>query len=53
MTSSMMCAWSEEIDACLGDSGGPLLLRGDEDRNDRDDAYGDVQVGVVSFGVGW
>lgn len=52
MTSSMMCAWSEEIDACLGDSGGPLLLRGDEDRNDRDDAYGDVQVGVVSFGVG-
>ena len=47
LTSSMMCAWSGSADACLGDSGGPLVAS-DEDG----DAGADVQVGIVSFGVG-
>jgi len=47
LTNSMMCAWSEDVDACLGDSGGPLLLTSDDG-----DAAEDVQVGIVSFGVG-
>ena len=47
LTNSMMCAWSEDVDACLGDSGGPLLLTPDDD-----DSEQDVQVGIVSFGVG-
>ena len=45
----MMCAWSESADACLGDSGGPLIAS-----DEGGDAAGnqDVQVGIVSFGVG-
>ena len=42
---NMMCAWSKNKDACQGDSGGPLILKGS-------DAGGDVQVGVVSWGLG-
>ena len=44
---SMMCAWSATADACLGDSGGGLLIDGG-----RADGRNDLQVGVVSFGVG-
>ena len=47
LTPSMMCAWSATADACLGDSGGGLLIDGG-----RADGGNDVQVGVVSFGVG-
>lgn len=47
---NMMCAQdmdSEVIDedTCVGDSGGPMVLR-DYDSN------GDLQVGVVSWGIG-
>lgn len=42
---NMLCAWGQEKDACLGDSGGPLIVEGN-------DAVADVQVGIVSFGVG-
>ena len=42
---SMLCAWDEGKDACVGDSGGPIIVSGD-------DAATDVQVGVVSYGVG-
>jgi len=45
--SSMMCALTPGQDACVGDSGGPILLRGAEA-----DGSGDVQLGIVSFGVG-
>ena len=45
----MMCAVSPELngpDACSGDSGGPLFVRGTAG-----DGSDDVQVGIVSFGV--
>lgn len=42
---SMMCARSPGSDACLGDSGGPLLCPLDEQKEN-------VQVGIVSWGVG-
>jgi len=41
-----MCAVSLGKDACQGDSGGPLVLRS------RNGATNDVQVGVVSWGLG-
>mmetsp|Transcript_12640 Transcript_12640/g.26728 ORF Transcript_12640/g.26728 Transcript_12640/m.26728 type:complete len:757 (+) Transcript_12640:261-2531(+) len=44
---NMMCAWAEDQDACQGDSGGPLVLVGDEE-----DGSDDVQVGIVSWGLG-
>ena len=47
LTNSMMCAWSESADACLGDSGGPLIASGEDGAGNQD-----VQVGIVSFGVG-
>ena len=40
----MMCAKDEGKDACYGDSGGPLILRGSSPNDD-------VQVGVTSWGV--
>eukprot|EP00873_Tetraselmis_striata_P007482 jgi/Tetstr1/427746/TSEL_017868.t1 len=46
ISGSMMCAAREGADACAGDSGGPLLVRGQHDSAD------DIQVGIVSFGVG-
>ena len=42
----MMCAMSIGPDACAGDSGGPLLVRGPAE-----DGSADIQVGIVSFGV--
>ncbi|KAL7469802.1 hypothetical protein ACHAXS_010065 [Conticribra weissflogii] len=47
ITENMMCAMGEAgEDTCQGDSGSPMVLEGDGDwRND-------VQVGVVSWGIG-
>ncbi|KAL7545847.1 hypothetical protein ACHAWF_009195 [Thalassiosira exigua] len=44
ITDNMVCAEKEGagVDACQGDSGGPLVIRS---------GSGDVQVGVVSWGV--
>jgi len=41
----MMCASRSGKDACQGDSGGPIIYKGV-------DAFEDVQVGVVSWGIG-
>lgn len=41
----MMCAAREGKDACQGDSGGPLITKGENASND-------VQVGIVSWGLG-
>jgi len=41
----MMCAAREGKDSCQGDSGGPLIIKGE-------DGTSDIQVGVVSFGIG-
>jgi len=46
ITESMICARDSGEDSCQGDSGGPLVLKGNGD------ASSDVQVGVVSWGVG-
>ncbi|KAL7465259.1 hypothetical protein ACHAXS_005591 [Conticribra weissflogii] len=43
----MLCTFTDNKDACQGDSGGPLVIRG----NDPNGA-GDMQVGVVSWGIG-
>ena len=47
ITDSMLCAWSDGRDSCQGDSGGPLVIRGGND-----DGRSDVQVGIVSWGIG-
>lgn len=47
ITSNMLCAEDANQDSCQGDSGGPLVIKGN-DSNGSDD----VQVGVVSWGVG-
>jgi len=43
VTDDMMCASREELDACEGDSGGPLFIE--------DDELGDTLVGIVSWGT--
>ncbi len=47
ITNNMLCAREEGggEDSCQGDSGGPLVIKGAN-------ASGDVQVGVVSWGIG-
>jgi len=45
ITSNMLCAQAPGGDSCQGDSGGPLVLKSS-------DANQDVQVGVVSWGMG-
>ena len=47
ITSNMLCAREEGggEDSCQGDSGGPLVIKGA-------DASEDLQVGVVSWGIG-
>ena len=42
---NMLCAGAPSTDACSGDSGGPLIIKGS-------DASEDIQVGVVSWGFG-
>ena len=44
---NMMCGVENNQDACVGDSGGPLIISGQNG-----DGSDDVQVGIVSFGVG-
>ncbi|KAL7462188.1 hypothetical protein ACHAXS_002576 [Conticribra weissflogii] len=41
----MLCAFDEKEAACYGDSGGPLIIPGN-------DATKDIQIGVVSWGIG-
>mmetsp|Transcript_7700 Transcript_7700/g.15981 ORF Transcript_7700/g.15981 Transcript_7700/m.15981 type:complete len:656 (-) Transcript_7700:106-2073(-) len=45
ITEAMLCARDEGQDSCQGDSGGPLIIDGGS-------AGADVQVGVVSWGIG-
>jgi len=45
ITDRMICASRPGRDACQGDSGGPLIIKGF-------DSSEDVQVGVVSWGIG-
>jgi trypsin len=40
---NMLCAKDEGQDTCQGDSGGPLVVKDNDE---------DVQVGVISFGIG-
>ena len=42
---NMLCAGAPSTDACSGDSGGPLLIKGSN-------ASEDIQVGIVSWGFG-
>jgi len=46
ITNNMLCAQEDGVDACQGDSGGPLVSKGTGGDG------GDVQVGVVSWGIG-
>ena len=41
----MICSYSPGKDSCQGDSGGPLIMAGNN-------AAMDVQIGIVSFGIG-
>ena len=45
ITDDMICAEANGTDSCQGDSGGPLFIKGDGGAED-------VQVGVVSYGIG-
>lgn len=47
ITDNMMCARDDVDDTCQGDSGSPMVVRG-EDPSGKDD----IQVGVVSWGIG-
>jgi trypsin len=47
ITNNMLCALEDSKGSCQGDSGGPLIIRGNNAQGSED-----VQVGVVSWGVG-
>ena len=47
ITDNMLCARDNGEDSCQGDSGGPLVIEGR-----KGDGSDDIQVGVVSWGVG-
>ena len=42
ITGSMLCAGTEDVDACTGDSGSPVMMRDDNRRW--------AAIGIVSFG---
>ena len=44
ITSNMVCTHAKDKDSCQKDSGGPLILRGE-------DARGDIQIGIASWGI--
>lgn len=44
ITDNMLCTFSVDKDSCQKDSGGPLILRGN-------DSSTDIQVGVASWGI--
>lgn len=45
VTENVLCARDVGQDSCQGDSGGPLIVRGS-------DVSTDVQIGIVSYGIG-
>ena len=45
VTENVLCARDVGQDSCQGDSGGPLIVRGS-------DVTTDVQIGIVSYGIG-
>jgi trypsin len=45
VTENVLCARDVGQDSCQGDSGGPLIVRGN-------DVSTDVQIGIVSYGIG-
>ena len=45
VTDTMLCATANPNDSCNGDGGSPLVVQGDN-------ASSDIQVGIVSWGVG-
>lgn len=45
VTDNVLCASDVGQDSCQGDSGGPLIVRGS-------DVSTDVQIGIVSYGIG-
>ena len=47
ITDRMLCASRRGSDSCQGDSGGPLIIKGSNDNGSND-----IQVGVVSWGIG-
>ena len=47
LNNNMMCATAEERDTCYGDSGGPLLIRHEENPEETEI---DVVVGITSWG---
>ena len=49
----MICSSSPRNDSCKGDSGGPLIISRHDDDDDRNNnGTDDVQIGVVSWGIG-
>jgi hypothetical protein len=52
VTAAMICAARSGKDACTGDSGGPLMLHYDRRQGDSNLPSGDVQIGIVSWGLG-
>ena len=44
LNSAQICGWDKDVDACSGDSGGPLTFKDQQSMNNR------IIIGVVSYG---